>query len=35
MGADPTFMDWNGYDSIMHAIKKNFYDTMCILIDSS
>ena len=35
MGADPTFMDWNGVDSIMHAIMKNLYDIMCTLIDFS
>ena len=32
-GADPTFTDWNGYDSIMYAIKKNYYEIMCLLID--
>jgi len=28
-------MDWCGFDSIMYAIKKNYYDIMCLLIDLS
>jgi hypothetical protein len=35
LGGDPTFMDWSGYDSIMYAIKKNYYEIMCLLIDLS
>ena len=34
-GGDPTFQDWSGFDSIMYAIKKNYFDIMCLLIDLS
>lgn len=35
LGADPTIDDWQGCDSIMYAIKKNYYEVMCLLIDLS
>ncbi|KRX01863.1 Ankyrin repeat-containing domain [Pseudocohnilembus persalinus] len=35
MGADPTINDWSGCDSIMYAIKKNFYSIMTLLLDLS
>jgi hypothetical protein len=35
MSADPGFMDWTGCDAIMHAIKKNYYSMLCLLLDGS
>lgn len=35
MGADPTINDWNGCDSIMYAVKKNYYEIVCLLLDLS
>jgi hypothetical protein len=35
LGADPNFTDWNGENSIIHAIKKNFNDILGVILDSS
>jgi ankyrin repeat protein len=34
-GADPNLTDWNGENSIIHAIKKNFNDILGVIIDST
>lgn len=33
LGGNPQIMDWSGNDSIMYAIRKQFYEMFCVLVD--